>query len=133
MTRSCLATGLTGALGSLVLVSCTVVPPGKDTGSGASKEPGKPFIQNICFQCTLRACTISANACLREMQCAQWLDCVGTCPTDQTGVAADGDCLRKCGLPASAEVFFECVQDYSTGFFGGCEGACLPIAPSQRS
>lgn len=116
----------TWGLSSLLLASCAVVKPDA-TGAGPSKRPGDPFVQNICFQCTLRACKISANACLLETQCAGWLDCVAQCPTDQTGVAAEGTCLRECGgIPASAEVLFGCIQDFSTAFLPGCELACLP-------
>jgi hypothetical protein len=102
------------------------VPPGGDAGPAPNKEPGRPFSENICFQCSLRVCAISTNACLYERTCSDWLNCVAACPTDQSGVAADGPCLRKCGVPASAEVLFGCVQDYSTSFLTGCEQACEP-------
>jgi hypothetical protein len=113
-------------LAALAPGACTVVPPDANTGRAPAKDPGAPFGENVCFQCTLRACSISTNACLRETQCAHWLDCVAECPTDKSGVAADGPCLRACGLPVSAEVLAGCVQDYSTGFLVGCEALCAP-------
>ena len=52
------------------------------------------------------------------------LACVSACPTDDSGVAAEADCLRRCGLPISAEVLFNCIQDFAN--------AALP-APVVRS
>lgn len=113
-----------------LLSACSVVAPNSDPSAAASNEPGRPFSQNLCFHCSLRACTIPTRACTYDASCSNWLNCIAECPTDETGVAADGDCIRKCGLPASAEVLFGCVQDYSSGALNGCETACAPLKDS---
>src|SRR5687767_14224434 len=95
------------------LTACEVVDPGDDAGSSAGKVPGSPFSENICFQCSLRSCSGTANACLLDAVCAEWLRCVSACPTDNTGVSAEGDCLLPCGLPVSAGVLYACIQDFS--------------------
>lgn len=109
----------------LPLAACEIVEPGQDAGLG--KVPGDPFDRNICFNCTLRACAQSASACTMDLYCSPWLNCVAKCPTDESGVAADGACIRRCGLPVSAEFLFVCIQDYSTGNLLGCEQACAPL------
>lgn len=110
----------------LALAACEVVKPGDDAG-GLGKVPGDPFDKNICFNCTLRACAQSANACLMDAFCNTWINCVAKCPTDESGVAADGACIRRCGLPVSAEFLYLCIQDFSTGNLLGCEQACDPL------
>jgi hypothetical protein len=109
-----------------VLPACTVVPP-PDGGSGPGKVPGENFSENICFQCSLRGCSVSSNACLYDTMCLDWLRCVSACPTDSSGVSAEGECLSPCGLPVSAQVLYGCIQDYSTGYLPGCEVACQPL------
>jgi hypothetical protein len=108
----------------LVQAGCTMAPP--DSSGGPSNTPGDPFINNACFRCTLRACNIPLTACGHEPGCSTWFDCVAACPTDATGVSAEGKCLLNCGLPVSAEVLFGCIQDFSTGALLGCEVACAP-------
>jgi hypothetical protein len=117
-----------GCLASLfvALCACTVVPPPSDPGTGSGKEPGEPFSENVCFQCALGRCSVNANACNQEATCSRWLACVSACPTDDSGVAAEGDCLRRCGLPVSAEVLFNCIQDFANVALLGCERACAP-------
>ena len=110
----------------LALSACTVVPPTNDAGAGPGKVPGEPFEDNLCFQCALRSCSGSVGACTQEATCSAWLACVSACPTDDSGVAAEGSCLRPCGLPLSAEVLFNCIQDFSNGVLLGCEQACAP-------
>jgi len=107
--------------------ACEVVPPGDDAGSGPGKVPGDPFSRNVCFQCSLNACSVSARACNLDALCLAWLKCVAACPTDKTGVTVDFDCAQPCGLPVSAGVLAECIQNYSTGFLLGCEQACEPL------
>jgi hypothetical protein len=108
---------------ALGLVGCSIEPA--NSSSGLNKTPGAPFLENVCFQCTLHACSIALNACARETGCTNWFDCISACPTDSSGVAAEGKCLRACGLPVSANVLFECIQDFSTGTLLGCERACV--------
>jgi hypothetical protein len=110
----------------VALSACTVVTPTDPVDAGTGKEPGEPFEENVCFQCALGRCSIAANACTMEATCSRWLTCVSACPTDDSGVAAEGDCVRRCGLPLSAEVLFGCIQDFSTGTLLGCELACAP-------
>lgn len=107
--------------------ACSTVTPGADAGPALNKDPGKPFRENVCFICALRACGGSVNACAQEATCAAWLNCVADCPTDDSGVAAEGDALRKCGLPVSAQVLYGCVEDFSSGFLLGCEEPCTPL------
>lgn len=112
---------------ALGVAGCSVVPPSDaDAGGGLNRTPGEPFIENICFQCTLRACNVALRACAREAGCSRWFDCVAACPTDDSGVAADGKCLQKCVVPVSAGVLFDCIQEFSTGSLQGCEQACAP-------
>ena len=111
----------------LALQACSVIPPDADAGSGPNRTPGEPFLNNLCFQCTLRACNVSLRACAREAMCSRWFDCVALCPTDESGVAAEGECLQKCPVPVSASVLFDCIQEFSLGSLRGCEQACTPL------
>jgi hypothetical protein len=110
------------------LASCTPVPPTDADAGGLNRTPGEPFVGNFCFQCTLRACNIALRACAQEATCSRWFDCVAVCPTDESGVAAEGACVQKCAVPVSAGVLFQCIQDFSTGALRGCEVACTPVA-----
>jgi len=113
------------AAGAL-LTGCSAVPPNANPGGGLNRTPGEPFINNICFRCALNACSIPLRSCAGEATCSHWFDCVAVCPTDDSGVAAEASCLRKCGLPVSANVLFECIQDFATGNLLGCVDACTP-------
>lgn len=110
-----------------LLAACEIVPPGDDAGAAAGKVPGAAFSTNVCFQCSLRSCSGMVSACNLDTVCAAWLKCVSACPTDKTGVSADADCLRPCGLPVSTQVLYGCIQDFSTGLLLGCEQACEPL------
>lgn len=118
----------------LLLSACEVVPPGDDAGTGGSgggKVPGVAFSENVCFRCSLRSCANAVNACNLDAVCSPWLRCVAACPTDQSGVAAEGSCLIPCGLPVWAEVLYQCIQDYSTGLLAGCGQDCTPLGASD--
>lgn len=101
-------------------------------GAGANRTPGEPFLSNLCFQCSLRACSIALRACAQEATCSRWFDCVAVCPTDETGVAADAKCQQKCAAPVSAGVLVGCINDFSSGALRGCEAACTPIEPDAE-
>jgi hypothetical protein len=109
-----------------MLSGCSTVPPNANAGGGLNHTPGEPFVNNICFRCTLNACSIPLRSCAREPVCSRWFDCVAVCPTDESGVAAEASCLQKCGLPVSANVLFECIQDFANGGLLGCVDACTP-------
>jgi hypothetical protein len=120
-----------GALGAL-LAGCSTVPPDANAGGGANRTPGEPFLDNVCFQCTWRACNIPLRACAQELGCSRWFDCVAVCPTDASGVAAEPGCVQKCGAPVSASVLYECIQEHATGALRGCEAACTPIEANDE-
>jgi hypothetical protein len=116
------------------LAACASASPARDPDGGAidgdgsaGKEPGEPFADNVCFQCALRNCSVPADACAQYATCAPWLACVSACPTNDTGVAAEASCVRRCGLPVAAEVLYICIQQFANGFFPGCEDACEPL------
>lgn len=98
------------------LLGCSDEPPPAATegGGGASGGNGgatsTAFGQGGCGQCVATECASLAPPCMAEPECAQYLECIGSCPATVDGLAEPA-CRDACPLPAG-EAGLGALDDY---------------------